>query len=443
VCKQGDARLAADPGFLDAEIAKGQGSDHSVMLYTSGTTGQPKGVLLSYDNVIKTAQSAVDFDRLTETDDILAYLPMAWVGDHVFSYAQAYVAGFCVSCPESGATVMTDLREIGPSFFFAPPRIFENTLTQVSIRMEDASAPKRAMYGYFMRLAKTAGIALMDKKRVGFADRLLYALGELLVYGPLKNTLGFTKMRVGYTAGEAIGPDIFDFYRSLGLNLKQLYGMTEASVFVCMQPDGQIKADTVGVPAPGVEIKIAESGEVLVKSPGIFQSYFKNDAATQSAKTPDGYYLTGDAGFFDKDGHLKIIDRAKDVGRLRDGTLFAPKYIENKLKFFSYVKEAVAFGHGRDFASCILCIDLDAVGNWAERKGIAYASYQELAAKPEVQGRSNASSRSIAIWRRIPICPAARSGASFCCTKSSTPTTASSRARARCAAASSPTATRL
>jgi long-chain acyl-CoA synthetase len=355
------------------------------MLYTSGTTGQPKGVLLSYDNVIKTAQSAVDFDRLTEADDILAYLPMAWVGDHVFSYAQAYVAGFCVSCPESGATVMTDLREIGPSFFFAPPRIFENILTQVSIRMEDASAPKRAMYRYFMGLAKTAGLALMDKKQVGLADRLLYALGELLVYGPLKNTLGFTKMRVGYTAGEAIGPDIFDFYRSLGLNLKQLYGMTEASVFVCMQPDGQIKADTVGVPAPGVEIKIAESGEVLVKSPGIFQSYFKNDAATEAAKTPDGYYLTGDAGFFDKDGHLKIIDRAKDVGRLRDGTLFAPKYIENKLKFFSYVKEAVAFGHGRDFASCIVCIDLEAVGNWAERKGIAYASYQELAAKPEVQ----------------------------------------------------------
>jgi long-chain acyl-CoA synthetase len=385
VAKQGDARIAADPGFLDSEIAKGQGSDHSVMLYTSGTTGQPKGVLLSYDNVIKTAQSAVDFDRLTETDDILAYLPMAWVGDHVFSYAQAYVAGFCVSCPESGATVMTDLREIGPSFFFAPPRIFENILTQVSIRMEDASAPKRAMYRYFMRLAKTAGIALMDKKQVGLADRLLYALGELLVYGPLKNTLGFTKMRVGYTAGEAIGPDIFDFYRSLGLNLKQLYGMTEASVFVCMQPDGQIKADTVGVPAPGVEIKIAESGEVLVKSPGIFQSYFKNDTATLSAKTPDGYYLTGDAGFFDKDGHLKIIDRAKDVGRLVDGTLFAPKYIENKLKFFSYVKEAVAFGHGRDYVSCILCIDLDAVGNWAERKGIAYASYQELAAKAEVQ----------------------------------------------------------
>jgi len=384
--QRGDSRIAKAPGFLDAEIAKGTGSDHSVMLYTSGTTGQPKGVLLSYDNVIRTAENAIAFDRLDESDDILAYLPMAWVGDHVFSYAQAYVAGFCVSCPESGATVMMDLREIGPSFFFAPPRIFENILTQVSIRMDDAGTLKRWMYRYFMGVAKRVGIPLMDKKDVKPADRLLYALGEILVYGPLKNTLGLTKMRIGYTAGEAIGPDIFDFYRSLGLNLKQLYGMTEASVFVCMQPDGQIKADTVGVPAPGVEIKIADNGEVLVKSPGIFQSYFKNELATSSAKTPDGYYQTGDAGFFDKDGHLKIIDRAKDVGKLADGTLFAPKYIENKLKFFSYVKEAVAFGHGRAHVACFVNIDLEAVGNWAERKGLAYGSYQELAAKEEVLG---------------------------------------------------------
>ncbi len=380
----GDAHAAANPGFLDAEIAKGKGSDASVMLYTSGTTGQPKGVLLSYDNVIRTAENAIRFDNLREDDDILAYLPMAWVGDHVFSYAEAYVAGFCVSCPESGATVMTDLKEIGPSFFFAPPRIFENILTQVAIRMEDAGTIKRNMFHYFMRIARRTGIDLMDGKPVSVLDRLLYAVGERLVYGPLKNALGLARMRTGYTAGEAIGPDIFDFYRSLGLNLKQLYGMTEASVFVCMQPDGQIKADTVGVPAPEVDIKITEAGEVLVRSPGIFQSYYKNDEATASAKTEDGYYRTGDAGFFDKDGHLKIIDRAKDVGRLADGTLFAPKYIENKLKFFSFIKEAVAFGHARGHVACFVNIDLEAAGNWAERRGIAYASYQELAAKPEV-----------------------------------------------------------
>ncbi len=384
LAEAGDAHAAANPGFLDAEIAKGRGADASVMLYTSGTTGQPKGVLLSFDNVIRTAENAIAFDGLREDDEILAYLPMAWVGDHIFSYAEAYVAGFCVSCPESGATVMTDLKEIGPSFFFAPPRIFENILTQVAIRMEDAGSVKRAMFRYFMDVARRTGIALMDKEPVSIADRFLYALGERLVYGPLKNALGFAKMRIGYTAGEAIGPDIFDFYRSLGLNLKQLYGATETSVFICMQKDGEIRSDTVGVPAPEVEIKIEESGEVLVRSPGIFQSYYKNDAATASAKTPDGYYRTGDAGYFDKDGQLKIIDRAKDVGKLRDGTLFAPKYVENKLKFFSFIKEAVAFGHGQDHVACFVNIDLEAAGNWAERRGIAYASYQELAAKPEI-----------------------------------------------------------
>jgi long-chain acyl-CoA synthetase len=374
----------ANPGYVDGEIARGRGGDVSVMLYTSGTTGQPKGVMLSYDNCIISARNAIAFDKLTEKDEILAYLPMAWVGDHIFSYAQSYVAGFCVSCPESGATVLNDLREIGPTFFFAPPRIFENILTTVSIRMEDAGSIKRGMYNYFMKVAKRAGIAILDGRRVSPLDRALYALGELLVYGPLKNTLGLSRMRLGYTAGEAIGPDIFDFYRSLGLNLKQLYGMTETSVFICMQPDGQIKADTVGIAAPEVEIRIADSGEVLVRSPGVFQTYYKNDAATAETKTADGWVHTGDAGFFDADGHLKIIDRAKDVGRLTDGTLFAPKYIENKLKFFSYVKEAVAFGDGRDHVAVFINIDLAATGNWAERNGLPYASYQELAAKKEV-----------------------------------------------------------
>ena len=374
------------PNFFDEEVAKGAAGDTSIILYTSGTTGQPKGVVLSFENVIRSAQNAIEFDGLTGEDEMLAYLPMAWVGDHIFSYGQNYCGGFCVSCPESSATVMQDLWELGPTYFFAPPRIFETILTQVMIRMEDAGWLKRKVFHYFMGLARRVGPQILDGTPVAVLDRLLYALGEILIYGPLKNTLGFSLIRVAYTAGEAIGPDIFQFYRSIGVNLKQLYGMTEASVFITAQPDGEIKADTVGPPAPEVEIKIAESGEVLFRSPGVFVEYYKNPKATAETKTADGWVHTGDAGFFGDDGHLKIIDRAKDVGKLTGGGLFAPKFIENKLKFFPDIKEAVAFGQDRDYVTAFINIDLEAVGSWAERNNLAYASYQELAADPRVYG---------------------------------------------------------
>jgi long-chain acyl-CoA synthetase len=384
VQQRGARRLAAEPGLVEAEANQGRGSDDAIMLYTSGTTGRPKGAVLSYDNLVWAARAGAEFDGLREGDELLSYLPMAWVGDHIFSYAQGYVVGLVVNCPESAATVMTDLREIGPTYYFAPPRVLENLITQVTIRMEDAGFLKRWLFQYFMTLARRVGPALLDRQSVGMVDRLLYGLGTLLIYGPLKNTLGMSRVRVAYTAGEAVGPEIFNFYRALGVNMKQLYGQTEASVFVTIHPNGEVYSDTVGKPVSKVELRIAESGEVLYRSPGVFKEYFKNPQATNDTKTADGWVHTGDAGYLDERGHLRIIDRARDVGRLNDGTLFAPKFIENKLKFFPHINEAVAFGHGRDFVAVFVNIDMIAVGDWAERRNIGYASYQELAGLKEV-----------------------------------------------------------
>ncbi|MEM8979046.1 MAG: AMP-binding protein [Pseudomonadota bacterium] len=359
--------------------------DTCVMLYTSGTTGRPKGVVLSNRNIIETSKNSAEFDKLGQAEDILAYLPMAWVGDFIFSVGQAYWCGFCVNCPESADTMMTDLREIGPSYYFAPPRIFETQLTQVMIRMEDASRFKKWLFKRYMAVARRVGPAILDGKDVGFGDKLAYNIGRMFVFGPLLNTLGMSKIRVGYTAGEAIGPEIFDFYRALGINLKQLYGQTEASVFITQQEDDAVYADTVGTPTPGVELKIADSGEVFYRSPGVFVEYYKNAESTAGTKDAEGWVATGDAGFIDPGtGQLRIIDRAKDVGKMASGSLFAPKYVENKLKFFPNILEAVVFGNGRDTCTAFINIDLTAVGNWAERNNIAYASYQELSQHREV-----------------------------------------------------------
>ncbi|HHX88674.1 MAG TPA: long-chain fatty acid--CoA ligase, partial [Paracoccus sp.] len=394
---------------LDARRAELTYDHTCVMLYTSGTTGKPKGVVLSNRNIIEAAKSSSGFDRLNPSDEIVAYLPMAWVGDFIFAIGQAYYAGFCVNCPESAATMMTDLREIGPTYLFAPPRIFETMLTQVMIRMEDAGRTKKRLFDTYMAHARKVGPAILDGKPVSGADRAKYALGEMLVYGPLKNTLGLSRIRVAYTAGEAIGPEIFEFYRSLGINLKQLYGQTEASVFITQQPDGEVRSDTVGVPSPGVEVKIGENGEVFYRSPGTFVEYYKNPESTASTKDPEGWVATGDAGFFEEDtGHLRIIDRAKDVGKMADGSMFAPKYVENKLKFFPNILEAVLFGNGRDRCVAFINIDLSAVGNWAERNNIAYSSYQELAGHPRVleaiQAQVEEANASIAKDRMLSGC---------------------------------------
>jgi len=375
----------ANPDFFMAEVEKGRPEDMAALFYTSGTTGNPKGVVHSNKNLIATGRMAAEIEGITADENVLAFLPMAWIGQNMFSYTQALICGFCVNCPESSDTVMTDLREIGPSYFLAPPSVFERLLTQVTIRMEDAGWLKRKMYHYFMGVASRVGGKILDAKEpVSFWDRLLYKIGDFCVYGPLRNVLGMTRIRITYTGGEAIGPDLFRFYRSIGVNLKQLYGSTETSVFVCVQPDGQVKPDTVGKAVGSVQIKIADSGEILIKSPGLFNEYYKNPQATAEAKDAEGWFHTGDAGFVDADDHLKILDRAKDVGKLNDGTLFAPKYIENKLKFFPYVKEAVAFGQGRDMCCAFVNIEFDAVADWAERRNIAYSGYTDLGSRPEV-----------------------------------------------------------
>ncbi len=371
-------------GFFDEQANSAVGSDIAIMLYTSGTTGKPKGVVLTHDNVVITARNGIIRENLTENEEVLAYLPMAWVGDNLFSYAQSYVAGFTISCPENGATVLSNLREIGPTYYFAPPRVYENMLTQVLIRMEDASKLKQRMFNYFMEHAKQVGTRILDKKSVSLSEKLIYKLGNFFVYGPLRDVLGMSRIRLAYTAGEAIGPEIFDFYRSLGINIKQLYGQTEGMVFICVQPDGEIYPDTVGTPAIDVDVKINDDGEVIYRGPGVFHSYYKNPESTASTKTDEGWVFTGDAGYFAENGHLKIIDRAKDVGKLNDGNMFAPKYIENKLKFFSFVKEVVAFGDNRDHTGVFVNIDLEAVGNWAERNNLAYSGYVDLASQTQV-----------------------------------------------------------
>ena len=376
------------PTWFAAEVEKVKPSDVAAMFFTSGTTGNPKGVVHTHNTLLDRARAGADFDKLTASEEVLAYLPPAWIGQNIFSYAQWLSCGYVVNCPESASTVMIDLKEVGPTYYFAPPRVFEGLLTTVMIRMEDAGRIKRGMFNFFMDVAKRVGPNRMDGKPIGMVQSLLYSLGNILVYGPLRNTLGFSRVRVAYTAGEAIGPDLFTFYRSIGINMKQLYGSTETAVFVCLQPDHEARADTVGIPIQGVEIKVADNGEILVKSPGLLKEYYKNPAATAEVLTADGWYHTSDAGFIDSSGHLKIIDRVKDVGRIKggsnDGAMFAPKYVENKLKFFAFIKEVVAYGDGREKVCVFINIDFDAVGNWAERRNLPYAGYTDLAQKPEV-----------------------------------------------------------
>ncbi|MCP4665267.1 MAG: long-chain fatty acid--CoA ligase, partial [Deltaproteobacteria bacterium] len=374
---------AAHEGFFEEEIRKGKKEDLAVICYTSGTTGRPKGVMLSHENVIRTAQNSVKSEGLNIADEVMAYLPMAWIGDFMFSMAQAFVAGFTINCPESTATVSLDTKDIGPTYLLCPPRIWENMLTEVMIKVEDADFLKRKLFRFFMDVGQRLVVREMNNEPVSLGLRFLYKMGEFFVYGPLKDHMGLRHVRVALTGGDPLGPEIFEFYRALGINFKMVYGMTESSALVSIHKDDLVKSDTVGPPLPEVEIKISDDREVLYRSPGVFLGYYKNPEATEET-LEDGWVHSGDAGFLDKDGHLKIIDRAKDVSTLSTGTIFAPKYIENKLKFSPYIKEAVAIGMDKPYVVSFINIDQGAVGNWAERRSLPYTSYTDIAQKPEV-----------------------------------------------------------
>lgn len=384
VQEQGRAFQKSNPEFFLDQVAMANGEDLLGIFYTSGTTGTPKGVMLSHANVLESARHLAEMDGMTPGEDTLAYLPLAWIGDHVYSMGEGHVTGFTVNCPESSDTVMIDLRDLGPTAFFSPPAIFEGFLTQIQIRMEDASPFKRKMYAYFMDVAKRVGVDILEGRDVPFGDRIIYSLGEFMMYGPLKNNLGLSRVRVAYTGGAPLGEELFNFYRSIGVNLKQLYGQTESSAYATLQRNGDVRLDTVGPACPEVELRI-EEGEIQLKSPGSFIGYFKNEAATKETVTADGWFKTGDAGILDDAGHLRVIDRAKDVGTMNDGTLFAPQFIENKLKFFPFIKEAVAHGDKRDTVTLFVIIDLEAVGNWAERKGLSYSNFLDLSSMDDVR----------------------------------------------------------
>jgi len=375
---------AKNPGFFEAEIEKGKPEDVAIICYTSGTTGNPKGVMLTNANAIALAEAFRKADDVRPEDDALAYLPMAWAGDAAYTLFLSLVVGFCANCPESPETVQRDLRELGPTTVLAPPRIWENMLTSVQVKAADAPAFKRWIFERFRGAAERAEILRADGKPIPMSLRLACMIGEVLVYTPIRDQLGLRRAKWALTGGAPLGPDTFRFFRSIGVNLKQVYGSTETTGLVSLQPSNEANPTTAGRPCPGIEVKIADRGEVLVRGPIIFKGYLKNDEATREVIDPDGWFRTGDAGFVDPQGHLVIIDRAKDVGALMDGTPFAPQFIENKLKFSPFVREAVAFGNERPFVTAMIAIDLNTVGNWAERRGIPYTSYADLSQKPEV-----------------------------------------------------------
>jgi long-chain acyl-CoA synthetase len=376
---------AFHPRLVEQEIEKGSADDLALLCYTSGTTGNPKGVMLSHRSLIGSAKTFAALENIRPTDEWICYLPMAWVGDALYSTVMSLLLGFACNCPENPGTVLRDLRELGPMAFLAPPRVWENLLSSVQVRAADASRLKRTLFEYFRALAERGELLRAEGKAVPATLRLGLWVGEILIYGALRDQLGLRRVRWAYTGGAPLGADTFRFFRSIGVNLKQIYGATELTGLAALQSDAEADPNTVGRVCPGISVCIDTNGEVLMRSPAMFAGYYKQPQATADALSADGWLRTGDAGFVDPRGHLVIIDRVKDVGKLSDGSVFAPQFLENKLKFSPFIREAVAFGHERAFVTAMISINAETVGNWAERRGIVYTSFQELSANPQVR----------------------------------------------------------
>lgn len=381
--KKGAARLQAEPGLRDDLINRARPSDAAVLLHSSGTTGKPKGIVLQHRRAIAAVRNAAAADYFKERDELMAYLPMAWVGDFVFTLAGGIVLRFCVNIPERQDTVLSNLREVAPMVYFASPRSWDGMLTHVQVGMAESTAFKRWLFNYFMPLAISLERDRLEGRSSSLGRRILRELGEWLVYAPLRDHLGLARARRPYTAGEAIGEDTFLFFRALGLDLKQFYGQTENAALTAAQLSGKVKLHTVGQPLPGVEIRIADDGEILVRADSVFDGYLGDEAAT-AASMAGGWLHTGDAGYLEADGDLVVLGRASEVVHTQAGERYIPTYIENRLKFSSYVKDAAIIGDNREHLSALVCIDMAAVGHWAEENGVTYTSYADLSQQPRV-----------------------------------------------------------
>jgi long-chain acyl-CoA synthetase len=374
---------AGQPGLYEREVARGAGADLAMLCYTSGTTGKPKGAMLSFANLLAMGRALMEVDPLQPGDDFVSFLPLAWIGEQMMALSCGMQVGFTINFPEEPETVQHNIREIAPHVMFSPPRIWENMVSQVQVKTEDASWLKRRMVAWALPVGERAAEAKFDRRALGGLDRLKYRLADLLVFGKLRDQLGLVRFRRCYTGGAALGPDVFRFFHAIGVNLKQIYGSTEICGIAVLHRDDDIRVETMGQPLPGNEVRITPEGEIWQRSPAVFQGYYKNPAATAESLV-DGWLRTGDAGVLDERGHLTVIDRLKDVMRLVDGSTFSPQFIENKLKFSPYVREAVVFGGGRDRVAAMINIDFANVGKWAENHQLAYTTYTDLAAKPEV-----------------------------------------------------------